>query len=98
MKHEGLHYYRTKRNAGNPLEAAMAHEWESLNSGVGRSTSSNQLAYLLGDGRDPAQPSERDAQVAATVLQWLGSPVGFRWLLDGPIGREIAKQSKRDAR
>ena len=41
------------------------------------------LAYLLNDGSQdhrPVEPSERDHAVAATVIQWLGSPVGQGFL------------------
>ena len=34
------------------------------------------------DGLDVARPSARDFQVAATVVQWLGSPVGHKHLVD----------------
>lgn len=33
---------------------------------------------MMGNGKDPAEVSDRDREVAATVIQWLGSPVGGR--------------------
>ena len=55
--------------------------WADLNKtdDPGRST----LAYMLcvGDQRDPMPPTPHDRAVASTVVQWLGSPVGSRWVL-----------------
>jgi len=73
LKHEGL---RTHRLNDNPLEKRFADKWREYNYKAG--LAHGQLAYLLAD--DPNHPrgevSERDAQVAATVIQWLGSHVG----------------------
>ena len=38
------------------------------------------LGHLLGDGNEAAVVSQRDAQVAATVIQWLGTNVGQGFL------------------
>lgn len=35
---------------------------------------------MMGNGKDPAEVSDRDREVAATVIQWLGSPVGNNFL------------------
>ena len=67
MEHKGLN---THRLAGSPLESAFAAEWESHNAAY------DTLAWILGGGNGKSFPSERDAQVAATVIQWLGSPIG----------------------
>jgi len=73
--HVGLRPYRIK---DNPEEKRFAEEWKKQNK------QGNVLAYLLHQvdhrGRPPLEPSERDAAVAATVIQWLGSPVGQSWL------------------
>jgi hypothetical protein len=70
MKHEGLHVKRLHPDAGNSLEQAYAELWLKENTHrTGRSAP--LLAYLL-DGNF----SQRDATVAATVIQWLGSHVG----------------------
>lgn len=34
------------------------------------------LAWILGHGGEKGEVSQRDAVVAASVVQWLGSPVG----------------------
>ena len=66
IKHEGISRHRL---SSNPLEAAFASEWEIQ--------APNTLGWLLCDTHDRrADYSERDALVAATIIQWLGSPVG----------------------
>ena len=71
-KHKGLHTHRLRQN---PEEERFAKAWEAQND-PGR-----QLEYLLlrTDGK-PALVTERDEVVSATVIQWLGSPVGQGFL------------------
>lgn len=70
MEHIGKSVHRLK---SNPLEKIYAEEWAEENS-----KARGILDYLLAE--DPNYPAgevtERDAMVAATVIQWLGSPVG----------------------
>lgn len=75
LKYKGLHIHRYK---DNPEEFAFAKEWDKQNR-YGRN-----LAYLLcGEQQgNPPEPSERDHIVGATVIQWLGSPVGQAFLRD----------------
>jgi hypothetical protein len=78
-KYKGLHEYRFK---DNPEEKRFAKAWEKQNVPLGTGGSST-LAYLLNTGENqhhPPEPSERDYVVSATVIQWLGSPVGQQWL------------------
>ena len=74
-KHEGLAPYRLK---DNPEERRIAKAWQKHND------DGNTLAWLLdperGCAHRPPDPSDRDVVVAATVLQWLGSPVGQGFL------------------
>lgn len=74
---QGLHPYRYK---SNPLERRFAIAYAEHNT-VG-SANRSALAYLLteGDQRFPLEPTERDRSIAATVIQWLGSPVGSSFL------------------
>lgn len=78
MKHiKGLQAHRLK---GHAEELAFAKAWDHKNQ------YGNTLAHLL-DVRDlqggiPPTPSDRDYQVAATVIQWLGSHVGECFLRD----------------
>jgi hypothetical protein len=79
VKHRGLHFHRLEKRRGNPEEVAFSEAWEKENE------RGNVLAYLLQCGSQngrPPDPSERDASVAATVVQWLGSPVGRQFLED----------------
>lgn len=76
MKHTGLN---THRLASNPREMVFAKLWEDQNK------RGDTLAWILNsfDSNDLQRKgpvSERDAQVAATVIQWLGSPVGQAFL------------------
>lgn len=78
LKNKGLHTHRFK---GNPEERRFAEAWEEQNRHC------LTLPYLLdpehGCGiRRPPDPSDRDREVAATVVQWLGSPVGRSFLRD----------------
>ena len=74
MKHEGKN---THRLSSNSMEKAFHDAWleENTNRHCGI-----LLGQLLGDGNRPAEVSDRDALVAATVIQWLGSPVGSGFL------------------
>jgi hypothetical protein len=76
IKHEGLHAYRLKPNMDNPREVAFAEQWQHEQD-FGR-----VLSHLLGSGDIGGEvtPSERDIEVAATVIQWLGSAVGQSFL------------------
>lgn len=66
---KGLHEYRIK---SNPHEAIAAKMWSE----------ERVLPDILGDGTygGRAVPSDRDLEVAATLMQWLGSPVGRSYL------------------
>ena len=65
-KHHGISRHRLK---DNQLEAIYAHAWEKQ--------APHTLGYLLcGNDRQRHDYSPRDATVAATIIQWLGSPVG----------------------
>lgn len=70
----GLRPYRFKEN---PEEKRFAKQWEKIGG-------EDWLAYILDDrktqGGKPPTPSDRDCLVAATLIQWLGSPVGKGFL------------------
>src|SRR3989344_4005573 len=63
---------------GGELEAAFAYEWIKQNECYG----GNFLQIMLnGDRIDGLiTPTQRDARVAATVIQWLGSNLGYAFL------------------
>lgn len=70
MPHVGLSAYRLKPNQDNPREVAFAVKWAEENKHPGQ----NILAHLIPGYTD------RDARVAATIVQWLGSNVGMSFL------------------
>lgn len=76
-KTQGLHTHRFR---DNPEEERFAKAWDDQN------RHGSNLAYLLdpknGVGCRPPEPTDREHEVAATVIQWLGSPVGQGFLRD----------------
>lgn len=79
-KHQGMYFDRTKDKGRNEGERIFAERWNDINYETARGVS--HLAILLdpcGLGK-PSKLSERDYQVAATVMQWLGSSVGEHWV------------------
>jgi hypothetical protein len=73
MKNKGLRQYRF---SNNPLEKLFAEEWEKENN---KPLGGNgHLDYMLAkDCNFPrGEVAERDREVAATVIQWIGTPVG----------------------
>jgi hypothetical protein len=93
--HRGLHKWRYKDNA---LEKRFADEWAKLNDGD-RGGLPTLLYLLAADNNRPVleEMSARDAEVAATVIQWLGSPVGSCWLAETleKAGYEMVKKTKK---
>lgn len=78
MKPKGL---STHRFRDNPEELRFAEAWSNRNDHT-----TSTLAYLLdpnhGTKGRPQEPTDREHVVAATVIQWLGSPVGQSFLAD----------------
>jgi len=72
VRHSGNAIHRLKHN---PLEKRYADAWR-------QKQDSGLLEYLMGDGASKSPVSGRDEKVAATVIQWLGSPVGQGFLRD----------------
>lgn len=71
----GLYKHRFK---DNPEEKRFAEAWQE------QIVQHNNLHYLLDPNASergyPKNPEPREFVVAATVIQWLGSPVGQHWL------------------
>jgi hypothetical protein len=69
------------RYGQNPLEKRFAQYWQDLNT---RPTTAT-LDYLM-DPENRGSPvpalTDREWRVANTLIQWLGSPVGFGFLRD----------------
>lgn len=78
MYHKGLKQYRFKNN---PEERRFAEAWEKQNNPAD-SQADSSLAYLLSPDSQKESVSDRDREVAATTIQWLGSPVGQAFLRD----------------
>lgn len=92
IKHDGLFIKRLSELANNPREVTFAQLWKEENNANERRF---LLQLLLQD-----ELTQRDAEVAATVIQWLGSNVGmsflteacrrnpeiYRWLMGGYDG------------
>lgn len=75
-KHWGVN---TNRLKNNPEENRFAQAWKTEND------QGKLLDYLLDPafkGMMPGPSTEREAQVAATAIQWLGTPVGRSFLRD----------------
>ena len=76
-KYRGMSPHRYKEN---PLEKRFAEAWQEWNE-EGRGF----LTYLMDETNrgEPNPPlSDRDYLVAATVVQWFGSPVGQGCLVE----------------
>lgn len=70
LKHQGMHSWRLQPWSANPREVAFIRQWrvEQRNYSL--------LKKLVPDA------TQRDATVAATVIQWLGSNVGLSFISD----------------
>jgi hypothetical protein len=93
IKHEGVSAHRLKPEAGNPREVVFAEKWGQENAEnrsfhpalwmlvCTRSTQRNgSFMPGLGGVEEFCELTQRDATVAATVIQWLGSNVGWSFL------------------
>lgn len=77
LRHEGVHAQRV-RSDHNKLEAVLARRWREQQARVrGLNRGLGVLENLMTPvGQDPEPITQRDAAVAATVVQWMGSPIG----------------------
>lgn len=96
MKHKGLHTHRLSQN---PLEKKFAKAWE-LHNNINQN-GYNVLDYMLAEdnNRPQGEVKKRDRVVAATVIQWLGSPVGQNFLnevLKGHIKHNVIHEGYSD--
>lgn len=72
QKHIGRSAYRL---SSNPKEAVFAESWRMQNERF------STVDWMLGIGiTDKA--TEQQCAEAATIVQWLGSPIGWAWLMD----------------
>lgn len=75
----------------SPEEKRFAQAWAD------RQRDDDLLAYLMGDGKLKVKSlTDEDRKVAATVVQWLGSPVGQNFLRD--LGYEKERVVYKEAK
>jgi hypothetical protein len=86
IRHEGINKNRLSRE---PLEARFAEAWKREAPRV--------LGYILcGPDRNHHDFSQRDAEVAASIIQWLGSHVGSCFVtevMESEIKANIAERA-----
>ena len=81
MKNNGRFQHRFN---DNQMEEEFAKEWEVLNTNrAGKLDGMGTLDYLLAEevNHPCGEVTDRDREVAATVIQWLGSPVGLSFVM-----------------
>jgi len=85
MFNEGLCKHRLT-DSSNVVERDFVEAWEKLNPKNGLGT----LEYLLAKriNHPCGEVTDRDRQVAATVIQWLGSPCGQDFV-EGVLGLDM---------
>lgn len=82
------------RLAYNPEEKAFAEAWDAINRGP-TETGVRTLDYLLmSDGISSREPTAEERTLAATLIQWLGSPCGQFFLNE--LGYKKAKPDGKD--
>jgi len=88
MKNKGLHQYRFSTN---PLEEKFAEAWEKLNT---RPHSGGNCvdSIVSKDWNNPEYATDREIEICASVIQWLGSPVGQKFLRE--VGFEFKAPDK----
>lgn len=97
-KNVGLWADRLAPKCDNPREVAFAAEWEMENERIGGSGMVfSRLLYDHGGSETldtSAVEVDRDRIVAATIIQWLGSNVGFSFLENAlrACGYEITRE------
>ena len=83
MRNQGHNHHRF---SSNPLEQRFAEKWEEININWNTAEPDGQgtLDYCLAEDRNHpmGEVTDRDRTVAATVIQWLGSPCGQCFLRD----------------
>lgn len=73
------------RLESNPLEKLFADAWRERNELQSSfDPCKTTLAYLLSQdgGKTLLETSDRDEMIAATIIQWLGSPIGSQFVQD----------------
>jgi hypothetical protein len=84
IKHVGISAYRLRPSLNNPREVVFAEQWADRNENKSyrRHGVLEVLIASQSDGGVFRNITQVEATTAATVVQWLGSPVGFEFLED----------------
>lgn len=89
IRHVGLHHERLLKKQNNPRERAFAKAWsrearETLQAlmlvGSAPLTEHPALTAIMNRRRTAYVIDARDAEIVATVIQWLGSNCGMAFL------------------
>jgi len=77
MKNKGLHQYRLSTN---PLEERFAEAWEEINTRPHSGSNCLVDSIVSKDWNNPYYANDREVEICASTIQWLGSPVGQHFL------------------
>jgi hypothetical protein len=92
LLNKGLFAARFK---SNPEERRFAEAWDVINA-MSHEPGTHTLDHLLvSDGAHSRVPTIKERVLAATVIQWLGSPCGQSFLTD--LGYIRGQQAQSDA-
>lgn len=72
----------------NPEEKVFAEAWDAVNRGP-TEMGVRTLDALLGDGTRDRVPTAEERELAATLIQWLGSPCGQFFLNELGYKKEV---------
>ena len=85
----GIHEHRLE---GNPMEAKALLSFQKLNeSTAGAMRDLDVIDTLVHVHQVQAVATTQQRREVCSVIQWLGSPVGFGWLVD-TFGLEIMRE------
>lgn len=78
------------RLESNPLEKRFSDEWHKYEGYGDWQYGDRTLSYLLSpyDDKSPIFVEEETKHIAATIIQWLGSPIGQGFLREVMEGEE----------
>lgn len=109
IKHVGRWASRLAPNCENPREVAFAEQWKCENElqaltqlvctrpMTAEESARDMMPWLSGGYKQDCKLTQRDAEVAATVIQWLGSNVGWSFLSEAldRCGYKIVEKGRR---
>jgi len=91
LKNHGIHTHRLK---DNPREAKALLAFQALNERTaGPVDQRDVIDHLVHAHLVEAIATTQQRREVCTVIQWLGSPVGFAWLVD-TFGLEVVREMR----